>query len=337
MQIVQSPARGIPRSPLRRGALRLIGTYRREVSGRLPGRCRLAPSCSEHAHQAYASRTFLMATASTAWRILRCTFGGRGRRTRRLLAFPGLALLAVVGVAAPAVMMTELVTAAPAGAASECTGTISGQDANQFRTPDQAYKVRENASVFVTGHNSGLPPVGPLHYLVQLRFYLLGDTFDQTVAVGDSTTNSFQRSVNVHKYATRGTGLYLVHVVSYGPAGSSVCATDGFVDVVGSGLSDAEIAGITFGLVGLAAGVGSGLSAANEGKDLTDPDKLAAAAQADAAAEVEDDVAFGAYLLDLDSPFGYCGFLVIPALALAGKAVVSGVFHTVVQHVTRSA
>ena len=242
---------------------------------------------------------------------------------RRLYRYVSLGVLGAGGVAAPVIFLS----AAPAAAAPTCSATIGGQDANQFTTPDKAYTVREHTSVAVAGQNVYLLGGTPLHYLIQMQFYLpFGDKVGWTVAQGDSSSNVFRRTVEVDKYAKYSTGLYLVHVVSFGPAGEGVCAVDGFVNVVPSGLSDVEIGGFAIGGLGLVGATLAGVTAAQEGRKLSDPDKLAE----DAAADAQED--FWETMEDLHS----CGFLVIPALLLLGRAVLSNAFHAAVHHLTRS-
>lgn len=64
---------------MRKLALRLIGFYRAHLSARkrMPT-CKYYPTCSEYAFRAYETHGFFVATALSAWRILRCNPFSRG-------------------------------------------------------------------------------------------------------------------------------------------------------------------------------------------------------------------------------------------------------------------
>jgi putative membrane protein insertion efficiency factor len=56
---------------MKRLMIGLIRKYQQAFSGR-PPRCRFSPTCSNYAIQAYENYNFVVATALTIWRILRC-------------------------------------------------------------------------------------------------------------------------------------------------------------------------------------------------------------------------------------------------------------------------
>ena len=327
------------RSPLRRGALAFIETYRLQVAPRHPARCRFHPSCSEYGRSAFIGHNFLVAVGLTIARILRCSFSPRpsaARRsptslTRRALAGLGVAALAIVG---PAVPMSELLgglglASAPAAAASTCAAGINGTDANQLRTPQTAYTVQEHTQVAVDGSDPALPAGQDLVYKIQLQFYYpWGEKVSWTVADGDSTSQNFAKVVDVDKYATKSTGLYLVHVVAFGSAGEAPCQTDAFIKVVSSKPSDLETAAAVLGVGGLAGTLGAGLLASREGSALSDADVLASQAAADDAEES---------MWEAFTWGGMCAVMAPLAMTLTIKALMSDLFHHAVAHLTRSA
>jgi hypothetical protein len=108
----------------------------------------------------------------------------------------------------------------------------------------------------------------------------------------------------VDKYAKYGTGLYLLHAISYGTGGQKPCSVDGFININPSGLSDAEIGGIVLGGLGLASAAGAGLVAATEGRKLSDVTQLADEAS------VTGDSALSTFMLDR------CGIFSLIAIPL---------------------
>ena len=63
----------------RNAAIACMHLYRRVISPLYGEVCRYYPSCSRYAVEAYQRRGFLVGTALTAWRLLRCnpfTAGG---------------------------------------------------------------------------------------------------------------------------------------------------------------------------------------------------------------------------------------------------------------------
>lgn len=56
----------------RNTALAVMHVYRRVVSPLYGQVCRYYPSCSRYAVEAYQLRGFIVGTALTAWRLLRC-------------------------------------------------------------------------------------------------------------------------------------------------------------------------------------------------------------------------------------------------------------------------
>ena len=65
-------------SNLSRLAIRIIGVYRRWLSGRLGICCRFEPSCSTYGLEAYQTYDFTTATARTISRVARCNPWNRG-------------------------------------------------------------------------------------------------------------------------------------------------------------------------------------------------------------------------------------------------------------------
>ena len=55
-----------------RGAVGLLGWYRRYLGVVLGGSCRFHPTCSEYARQAYLAHGFCKGSVLTIWRLLRC-------------------------------------------------------------------------------------------------------------------------------------------------------------------------------------------------------------------------------------------------------------------------
>jgi hypothetical protein len=298
------------------------------------------PSCSEYGLAAFRRHSLPVAFWLTLTRILRCSVSGPSgwarRRpvttTRRILAALAATALAV---ASPAVPLSELLgglglAAAPAGAASVCAAGINGTDANQLKTPQTAYKVQEHTQVAVDGSDPAVPAGEELQYMIQLQFYYpWGEKVAWTVAQGSTTTQNFARVVDVDKYATKSTGLYLVHVVAFGNGGVAPCQTDAFIDVVSSQPSDAETAAAVLGVGGLAGTLGAGLLASREGSALSDADVLASQAAADDAADFDD-------FMDMWAWGGMCAVVAPLAMALTVKALMSDLFHHAVAHLTRS-
>lgn len=251
---------------------------------------------------------------------------------RKLWAALGVTTLAVVGPAIPMARLLGGLAPAAAEAVTVCAAGINGTDANGLQTPQKAYKVQEHTQVSVDGSDPGVAAGDELHYLIQLQFYYpWGEKVHWTVAEGNTTSQSFVRTVDVDKYATKSTGLYLVNVVAYGPGGSAPCQTSAFVDVTSSSTSDAEVVAGALGVAGLAGTVGAGLLAAREGSALADADLMAE----DAAALEGDPTA----ILDIWGglmEFGMCAVLAPLAVALTLKAMISHQFHHVLAHITRS-
>lgn len=59
-------------------AVFLIELYRKLISPLKPPCCRFTPTCSEYAIEAYKKRGFIVGTALTVWRVLRCNPFGKG-------------------------------------------------------------------------------------------------------------------------------------------------------------------------------------------------------------------------------------------------------------------
>ena len=62
----------------RNAAIVLMRAYRRLISPLYGQVCRYYPSCSRYSLEAYQQRGFLLGTALTAWRLLRCNPFTRG-------------------------------------------------------------------------------------------------------------------------------------------------------------------------------------------------------------------------------------------------------------------
>ena len=240
------------------------------------------------------------------------------------------AAVAAGGVILPAVPLAALLglaSSTPAAAAVQCSAGINGIDANRFATPQEAITVAEHTQLVVDGSNPGVPVGQPLHYLIQLQFYYpWGEKTHWTVALGNTTSKNFVRRIDVDKYATKSSGLYLAHVIAYGPTGSSPCETDAFIDVKSSRPSDVEVAAGVLGVAGLAGTLGAGLLAGTEGRALSDADLLAGQAAADA-----EDV-----MLDMWAVGKTCSVLAPVAVALTIRAMMSQAVHHAVSHFTRS-
>lgn len=73
MNIV-AEARLLPRN----AAIAVMHAYRRLISPLYGQVCRYHPSCSRYAVEAYQQRGFVVGTALTAWRLLRCNPWTRG-------------------------------------------------------------------------------------------------------------------------------------------------------------------------------------------------------------------------------------------------------------------
>ncbi len=53
-------------------AIFLVKIYRKYISGLKPPCCRFTPTCSAYALEALEKRGFIVGSALTVWRILRC-------------------------------------------------------------------------------------------------------------------------------------------------------------------------------------------------------------------------------------------------------------------------
>lgn len=251
----------MPRSPLRRAALRAIDTYRSDVSSRLHTHCSLEPSCSAYARDVFARRMFVTAMTLTWIRLVRCAHRARLERLHR--PRKRLALLGAMGAATAVVTFPYLVD--PAGAAQitgPCTATLAGVSANDARSPDTAVYVDYNNRVEVVG----TMPSGPVTYHVGLEFA----DFTWTVKDGTSDGASWSNTIDVADYATYGVGLYKVSASSTNAAGEQ-CTAVGYVEVGGKSplTTVAGLAGVgAVGVGALALGAATARAAVSADMDV---------------------------------------------------------------------
>lgn len=255
--LVGSETPGRVRSPVRRTAIHLIETYRREVSPRLGASCRFKTSCSTYGLHAFEHHSAPVALAMTVGRLARChgpvhgTVRGRGQRPALARSAAVLALVALVVVGIP-------LAAGQAGAqvTGDCTATLAGVSAASASTPATAVKVDYDSQVVAAGSM----PEGPVAYEVQLEFA----SIRWTVASGTADGSSWSGTVDVATYARYGVGIYKVHAVSVSPARQ--CVVDAYVEVTGKNplTSAAGAAAAVATGAGVAMLAASGLAAARE-------------------------------------------------------------------------
>jgi hypothetical protein len=169
-----------------------------------------------------------------------------------------------VGVVAAS---TLLMLAAPAAAASAqggpaCVAFFDGQNVTAFATPDTAKVVSQTAKLQVSAEGSGWQSTADrLAYSIKLEF--AGARW--TVASGGANGKSWARTIDVAKYATRGSGIYKVVAVSQDSMGAT-CYGRAYIKVEGDGPlgSDAGKAAAAVGAVGVAGAVASAASAGRE-------------------------------------------------------------------------
>ena len=135
--------------------------------------------------------------------------------------------LCLVGIVASAVIVA-IPTTADATMTGACSATVNGQDVatRSASSPGDAIDVGNADEVVVQARSSS--PIGT--YRIQLEYAGIR----WTVAKGDSTDNTWSRSVKVDDYARYGAGIYRVHGVS---TGGGSCDGVVLVDVGGSPLT----------------------------------------------------------------------------------------------------
>jgi len=139
-------------------ARRCIGTverYRRRGAGR-GSSCRFRPSCSTFALEAFRTRAFPIALASTAWRIVRCNplvRVGAGDPVRRAHLRPrpnalatGFTLVALAGLVLVMLSMTAYAQTLTGG----CTATVNGRNPTTL-TRSNPVVVQKGGTVRVKG------------------------------------------------------------------------------------------------------------------------------------------------------------------------------------------
>ena len=143
------------------------------------------------------------------------------------------------------------------------------------------------------------------------------------------------------KFAKYGSGLYLLHVLSFGAHGAYACTIDGFINIKGGRLSDAGIVGVALAGAGILALAASGIVAGMEGRKLTPIEN--AVADEEALTKMENDGQsdgavggpdgegsggggeFESLPSDVDPSgvfnFHYCGFMLLLAIPLTMATV----------------
>ena len=229
-----------------RWALRQVGSYRRSAVGRAhPGGCRFEPSCSHFAEEALRTRSFPVAVALTAWRIVRCNplaTPGRDpvRRARNLrprrnglattivfLAFGGMALI----------LATQVAYAQSLDGG--CTATINGR-APATLTKSDPLVVHKGEGVNVQGvvpPAIAATPADQITSQTNIKVSFVENLFQTTNRQKPGTGPNWGGSVNVDDYLKYGVGLYKVEGTSSGAPGGWRCSGDGFVKLDGSPLS----------------------------------------------------------------------------------------------------
>ena len=167
-------------------------------------------------------------------------------------------------------------SATPASAAlNHCTASIDGESLGAAFSPDDAITVAQSDVVPVSGTIEDASATETVTYKVSMSFDVFGKDISWQVASGTTTGNHWASTVDVSKYATYGTGLYYVKALGLTSGGGS-CLVGGFVNVTASGLSDAAIAGIAVGAMGVI-GVGTATAVAVSQSDkVVEPEVEAA-------------------------------------------------------------
>lgn len=322
---------------------------------RLPSRCGAlfaAPSPTEHAapipsdvdHGAVAGQTSPREHSSTVGRsvvglsMMEHHLDGlitpfRIARTAVLGVFLALGFVLVV-LFGPAVAATPAFAAGTSSAT--CYATLNGVELSSASSPDNAIDLNADSTVAAAGRNVSVG-TGSMHYQVEMMFYLVGERLGWTVASGDASGERYATTLNVAKYAKYGSGLYLLHVLSFGANGSHSCTIDGFINIKGGSLSDAGIAGVALAGAGILALAASGIVAGMEGRKLTPIDNVIAEEDAVTKAENEgqnegQDAGGSSgggdpetHLRESTSPgsfnFRYCGGLLLLAIPLTMATV----------------
>lgn len=230
--------------PLGRGSIRAIERYRRWGGARSTGRCRFRPSCSAFALEAFRTRTFAVAFATSAWRILRCNplvRTGTSDPVRRASRAPrpsglrtGSVLLAGVGL----LLLVLSATALAQGVSGGCSADVNGRDPATLTRSDPLV-VREGDVVAVQGT---VPPEVQSLPRDQVQSTTIV-TVSVIEGVGGVSSSShpgqgytWGGSVNVDDYLRWGVGLYLVEGAATGTPEWS-CTGTGYVRLEGNPLT----------------------------------------------------------------------------------------------------
>ena len=174
------------------------------------------------------------------------------------------------GVVAASVLL--ILAAAPAGAQglsgfSGCSATFDGIDIRNYDTPKRAKVVSENARMGVTGTALDVfftqEDTRDLAYLVKLE--LAGASW--TVDSGVTSQQTWSGTVDIKKYAKRGTGIYKVVAVTRGNSGQE-CFGRAYVKVKSGSPLDSTAGQVAAGAGALGLG-GMAVAAARAGAEIT--------------------------------------------------------------------
>jgi hypothetical protein len=174
---------------------------------------------------------------------------------------PAARVALATAIASPLGWLLLGATPAAAQQTGPCTASLNGVTPEQASTPGSAVRVGENDVATV----SAQVPSGPVAYRVELMVPLPFAKVTWTAKQGQSNTNTWSSGVSIHNYARYGTGLYRIRAVS--TAGGVTCTAEGYVRVVGSGVSLAGAVAAGVAAVG-AMGVAAATMAAGRGRGL---------------------------------------------------------------------
>ena len=234
-----------------------IERYRRWGAGRGSG-CRFEPSCSTFALEAMRTRALLVALASSAWRVLRCTpLVVRGTHDpvarRRPRPRPGTARTASVIAALSGLFLLGLVSSAIGQSLTGgCTATVGGRNPTTL-TRNNPLLVALGQVVDVTGQAPAGSASGATSTVVVIK-PLEGISGTDVVKnfIGQGT--SWGGEANVDEFLRYSVGLYRVEASGSGPGWA--CTASGYVKLDGNPLSKPAgqaAAGLTaVGAVGVA-------------------------------------------------------------------------------------
>jgi putative component of membrane protein insertase Oxa1/YidC/SpoIIIJ protein YidD len=293
------------RKPLSSRSADRIRRYQHSDRRRAYGACRFDPTCSQYALDAFESRSYPVAMAMTASRLLRCNPLVRRftrdplERPRRGLR-PGTArswsvVMVLVGIG---LLFAVSGTASADPPTGGCTGSANGRPAAEI-TRDNPLKVKSHDTISAKGTTpSGKSGPNLTHVEIFLIDPLGGITTKDKAGNGDTWSSS---SVQVDDYLKYGAGTYKVEVTNTGAGWE--CTFVGYVELDGNPLTKpVGIAAVGITALGAVGGLlaprkaptpswGDGQVQAAYAKRspmdsiLTEGDKVLAAADADKAAQ----------------------------------------------------